>query len=353
VSTDRLKEFLQAAVELEMSTIPPYLCALYSIWPMTNDEATLVVRSVVVEEMLHMVLAANMLNAIGGEPHVTGNHVPRYPHELPSGVTLHLLPFSPEVIDAFMKVENPEHPHSPIEADHPLMAGRKHQHHQARSAHTAGGFNPTSIGEFYHEIIRELEAAAVEIGEQALFCGDTSRQVGREYYYAAGGRSILIHDMASARGALNEIVEQGEGDMGSMYDDDGDLAHFYRLKQIKHGHSYLRTDDRGDPTGPPVEVDYASVFPMVANPRGADYTDPALQAASAAANRAWSQLLLQIEAAFNGKPEALLPAVHSMFKLRNHALVLLANPMPGYPGRNAGPTFEWDPTAQAELGMPL
>ena len=59
-----LHEHLQAAVELELLVIPPYLCALYSLRPMTNAEASLVIRSVVVEEMLHMVLAANVLNAL-------------------------------------------------------------------------------------------------------------------------------------------------------------------------------------------------------------------------------------------------------------------------------------------------
>lgn len=353
MSVDRLQALLQAAVELEMSTIPPYLCALYSIRPMTNTEASLVIRSVVVEEMLHMVLAANVLNAIGGRPRVSGDAVPRYPHELPSGVTLHLLPFSPEAIDAFMKVENPAHPHTPVAADHPLVSGRTRTPHRAGSTAAAAGFHPSSIGEFYSEIIRELEATSAELGERALFSGDPARQVGREYYYAAGGRSILVSDLASARAALDEIVEQGEGDMGSMYDEDRDLAHYYRFKQIAFGRSYLPSDGGGDPSGPAVEVDFGAAYPMVANPLHADYTDAALEAASAAANRTWSQLLLQLEAAFNGRPDALLPAIHSMFKLRDQALVLLANPMPGHPGRNAGPTFEWDPAAAAELGMPL
>ena len=43
-----------------------------------------------------------------------------------------------------------------------------------------------------------------------------------------------------------------------------------------------------------------------------------------------------------GRPDALVPAVHSMFKLRDQALVLLANPLPDELGRHAGPTFEWD-----------
>jgi len=352
MSRDRLKDLLQAAVELELSTIPPYLCALYTIRPVGNDEAKLVIRSVVVEEMLHMVLAANVLNAIGGEPRVTGDHAPRYPHELPDGVVLHLLPFSPEAVDAFLKVENPDQSYQPLAADHPLLGGRRHEHHLARCAQSAEGSGPTTIGAFYREIIALTEQTAEQMGEQQLFCGDPARQVGREYYYAAGGRSIIVTDLASARNALQEIVEQGEGDMGSIYDDDGDLAHYYRFKQIKHGRAYTGAAV-GDPTGPPVAVDYDSIFAMIANPRSEDYTDPDLRAASDAVNRTWSELLLQIEASFNGAPEALLPAVHSMFKLRDEAIVLLANPLAGHAGRTAGPTFEWDPSAQADLGMPL
>lgn len=349
MNIDRLKELLQAAVELELSTIPPYLCALYTIHPTGNDEAKLVIRSVVVEEMLHMVLAANVLNAIGGEPHVAGDHAPRYPHELPDGVVLDLLPFSPEAVDAFLKVENPEHPHQALAPDHPLVAGRRDRMHLASANNHS---RPTSIGAFYNLIIEALRKTASELGEDRLFCGDPSRQIGREYYYAGGGAPIKVTDLASAIRALEEIVEQGEGDMGSMYDDDGDLAHYYRFQQLKHARAYVRSDDAGTPSGPAVEVDFAAVYPMVANPRSEDYSDPDLRAASDAANRTWTELLRQLEAAFNGEPEALVPAVHTMFRLRDQALVLLANPLPSHPGRNAGPTFEWVPTPETPVSGP-
>nr|MCU0322110.1 ferritin-like protein [Chitinophagaceae bacterium] len=51
---DSLKKHLQVAIELEHSTIPPYLCALYSIKEGTNVAASQIIRSVVIEEMLHM-----------------------------------------------------------------------------------------------------------------------------------------------------------------------------------------------------------------------------------------------------------------------------------------------------------
>ena len=45
-SPESLREHLQRAIELEHSTIPPYLCALYSIEPGRNSEAVEVVPDV-------------------------------------------------------------------------------------------------------------------------------------------------------------------------------------------------------------------------------------------------------------------------------------------------------------------
>ena len=67
-SMESLREHLQWAIELEHATIPAYLCALYSIKSGSNLEAVELISSVVIEEMLHLTLAANLLNAVGGEP---------------------------------------------------------------------------------------------------------------------------------------------------------------------------------------------------------------------------------------------------------------------------------------------
>ncbi|NEO96090.1 MAG: hypothetical protein F6K56_40470, partial [Moorea sp. SIO3G5] len=75
---------LQAALELEHSTIPPYLTALYSIQPNSNQTIAEIIFSVVREEMLHMVIVANVLNAIGGSPQVNKpEFIPTYPGNLP------------------------------------------------------------------------------------------------------------------------------------------------------------------------------------------------------------------------------------------------------------------------------
>src|ERR1700685_2595513 len=83
-----LHQHLYVAMQLEHATIPPYLLALYTIHPDTNPDATRILRTVVVEEMLHLTLAANIFNAVGGEPNLTApNFVPKYPAPLPDGET--------------------------------------------------------------------------------------------------------------------------------------------------------------------------------------------------------------------------------------------------------------------------
>src|SRR5438270_13042874 len=97
-----LRRHLQWAIELEHATIPPYMCALYSLDPERNPEAAQVVGTVLTEEMLHLALAANLLNAVGGAPMLDAPELlPPYPHPLPhsdGSVPIHLAPFGPEAL---------------------------------------------------------------------------------------------------------------------------------------------------------------------------------------------------------------------------------------------------------------
>jgi hypothetical protein len=85
-TVEDLRRHLQWAIELEHSTIPPYLYALYSLDPSLSSDAVQVIGGVVAEEMLHLALAANLLNAVGGQPAFdTPELLPAYPHPLPYG----------------------------------------------------------------------------------------------------------------------------------------------------------------------------------------------------------------------------------------------------------------------------
>src|SRR5215470_4602353 len=108
-TVESLREHLQWAVELEHATLPPYLCALYSLDPERNPDAVELVSSVFVEEMVHLALAANLLNAVGGEPRLDkADMLPGYPRKLPHGdLELSLLPFGPEAIEMFLRLERP------------------------------------------------------------------------------------------------------------------------------------------------------------------------------------------------------------------------------------------------------
>src|SRR6266702_6921422 len=108
---EELHKYLYLAMQLEHATIPPYLLALYSIQPGTNLDAYQAIRVVVVEEMLHLTLAANILNAVGGKPDLTvQGFVPHYPTGLPDGeddFLVDLQPFSKDAIETFLKIERP------------------------------------------------------------------------------------------------------------------------------------------------------------------------------------------------------------------------------------------------------
>lgn len=80
---DWLRQALQVAVELELATIPPYLCAWWSVRDRSDTVANLI-RGIVTDEMFHMGLACNMLVAVGGRPRIA-SVTPEYPAPCPAG----------------------------------------------------------------------------------------------------------------------------------------------------------------------------------------------------------------------------------------------------------------------------
>ncbi|HEX3993767.1 MAG TPA: ferritin-like domain-containing protein, partial [Acetobacteraceae bacterium] len=74
-----LQEALQTAMQLEFATIPPYLCAQWSITADPSNVAPMI-EDIVIQEMEHFALAGNILTAINGKPAVNNAaFVPHYP----------------------------------------------------------------------------------------------------------------------------------------------------------------------------------------------------------------------------------------------------------------------------------
>ena len=191
---DELRMYLQGALEIEHLTIPPYLTAMYTIRAGTNRDAYYTIRSIVLEEMLHMTLVANLLNAVGGRPRVAHpDFVRSYPARLPYSaldVTIPLQHFSPAAMRTFLLIERPQH------LDDGLLQS---------------GQGWTSIGQFYDFIRTGLLTLVEELGEDKVFCGRTQRQVGPEDFYNSGGEAFPVTDLKSALLALRVVTEQGEG----------------------------------------------------------------------------------------------------------------------------------------------
>jgi hypothetical protein len=343
-TVEDLHAYLQVAMQLEHATIPPYLTALYSLHPTANADAYRVIRVVAVEEMLHLTLAANLLNAVGGTPDLTAEgFVPLYPCHLPDGEDDFLVgtrAFSKETVEAFLKIERPAEPEdatrfvarerSPIA----LLPGVN-----TPADNSADDLHFFSIGLFYAEILDGLQRLHQQFGDD-LFSGDPARQVGPEYYYSGGAAIVEVTDAESAAAAMRVISEQGEGLGGAIFDEEGELAHYFRFQQLLLGRYYRPGDVHGAPSGPELDIDWEAVYPVKADAQLVDYAQPGeLRDAVLEHSAAYGAFLARLTAAFNGNPELLVPAVGDMFRIKELAGRIMRNPMPGEPGVNAAPVF--------------
>lgn len=323
-----LRKDLQFAVEVEHSTIPPYLCALYSIAPDTNSFASNTIRSVVMEEMLHMVQAANILNAIGGSPSIDNpTFIPEYPTYLPhsdEAFLVDLMKFSRSAIDTFLLIEKP----APAKAPPQL-----HNYH--------------SLGQFYEAIAIALTVLD-RVTPGGIFTGDPARQVGPEQYYGSGGDIIPVHCLDDAIRGIEMIVDQGEGadgtidsSAGDMFGEEIEYAHYFKYMEIRHKRRYLPGDNPNlPPTGPRVKVNYRQVLDMHPNPKLSDYpVGSPLYNKTLEFNRVYMKLLHNLHEACNGQPDLLMTGVALMYDLKYKAIELMN--IPREDGTMAGPGFEY------------
>jgi hypothetical protein len=326
-----LRSALQVAVSLEHFTIPPYLCALYSIHEGANSDAVRIIRSVVVEEMLHMVLASNTLNAIGGKPIIgAGEPLPVYPTAMPYsaiGFPVNLLRFSKDAINTFLRIERPAAQTKPSKP---------------------GTF--WSIGEFYRsvrEALQRLDSEARETNPKGIFTG--MQKQFTEEHYGSGGKVFGVYNIHDAERALDEIVGQGEGIDGSIEDGDGpafgpnvEYAHYYRFNEIFHERRYQSHDKPHDaPSGAALPVDWNAVYNMIPNPRMRMFSDSAqLHRRMKEFNRLYTSLLDNLHLTCNGKPENFMKeGVPMMHAMRMAAIDLMQEPC-GIGDYAAGPSFE-------------
>jgi hypothetical protein len=327
-SVDDLMMALQQAIELEHATIPPYLYALYSIKPGTNSKVAALIRSVVIEEMLHMALISNLMISLGGSPRIgQPGFVPRYPGPLPGGLrgglTVRLRRCSiAQIRDVFMSIEEPEETVEPVDGQinpgNPLMA------------------NSFTIGWFYDEIERTL----INLSQAGkITFGNAERQVSR---WPSTGKLYVITKLEEACAAIREIKFQGEGAKPLDPDDaDNELAHYYKFAEIVAGHKIVVSSDGFAFTGEPIPFDPDGVWPMMDDP------DVALLPPGSRARilsdqfaETYQALLNGLHRTFNGDPDYLGQTIGLMYSLEVAALQLVQTSSGLKEGTTAGPSFQ-------------
>lgn len=345
-----LAELLQAALRLEFAIIPVYLSAAFSLGAGNRKIAELLTR-VAIEEMLHFIVVANTMNAIGVAPDIEAA-IPTYPCDIPvidPPLHLELRSFSFDLIrDTFLRVETPE---DPIVFERALVARAK------------------TVGEFYQGIIDIIEAdtipglfdvdpanrnAAIVPGPPASFRRiDYLRDGEQGEYPLPSTIDFRIADTASAVRHLKWLVDQGEGTSRTDQDPidlSGLPAHYYRFMSILKGR-YLVQDSNAPNghsySGGSLPFDPASVHDSDANPKVVDFAaHPDVFRSMNVFNRSYSRMIDNLTAAFGSRDEAAASAAYqlsigSMRSMPAHASAIYR--AASRAGVKAGASFEYKP----------
>lgn len=196
-------------------------CYLYAIWSLkrgeqdglTSEQAKIVqdwkrgMTMVAIEEMTHLTLVGNLACAIGASPHLSHPNFPIPFGYHASAIDLELRGFSRALIDHAIFLERPEGMalHDSPEFVHPS------DYHRSAPKGTImpSAQDYETIGHLYRGISHGLDVLSRKLGEDVLFCGDVEDQISPSDAPLPG--LSVVTDLASAREALETIVEQGEG----------------------------------------------------------------------------------------------------------------------------------------------
>ena len=327
-SVESLREQLQLAIQLEFSTLPLYLTSLYSIMEDCNTEAYRLMRNIAMQEMLHFAQAANILIAVGGNVRI--NHrdvVPSYPSEgLPGGVlpnlTVSLKKFELyHVYSNFMGVETPA---------------------LTYVARPEPEYTLNTIGQFYKEILLCMWV----LGDSIYDPSSVDKQVKWPWSEPEDiGQLYTVTDFASAKKAIDQIVEQGEGASPINPEDKttDQYAHFYRFEEIVCRRKLTVSESGYAYNGDPIPYNPQGVWPMRNNPskEGIELgTECHTQAR--AFHQVYRNFLRVMQETFSGSPEKMTEAVELMEALQVHAKKTMWTPFDET--STCGPVwdYEWE-----------
>ena len=340
-----LQSCLETALKLEFSTLPPYLCALWSIKSNSNPAYESIREHIAEEEMVHMGLVCNLLVSIGAKPDLTSPKAhPTYPGPLPGGIQpdieVSLQRFSAEALQVFLKIEYPDK--GPIEIENDPQKTQKFAKSVLIRAETIGAF---------YTMIEEGFKYLKSMGKLPEL--QTENQLERPFDPSEGPGVFMIRNLDDVHRAIELIKRQGEGSTGSPIDTGlEDLAHYYRFLEIARGRKITQDQTTGKfkfSDDPNDAIPFPEVYPMAEIPPGGyqreDVEDEQIWQKIEDFDRKYTLMLQQIEAAWNGDANQLAIAVGTMFSLTPDAIELMAKEIPSQPGENYGPCFRLTSTS--------
>jgi hypothetical protein len=313
-----IKQSLQSAIELEFSTLPLYLASMFSL-EVQNYTAYNTIRSVVMEEMVHMAIAANILAALGGTPAIQRIQV-NYPTKgLPGGaepdLEIGLAAYSRNQLKNFMRIETPAF----------LLAQMNLPEEY-----------PT-ISAFYYGIKTAIEKNADAVTE-AVKKGGTSNQVGDNIGFSTFAFDPKVDVVGMLCAGIDEIMEQGEGaSMENLITSskfETEESHYAKFAELYYGAQYQKPAKidritkkneaqffKGLPITPPEVVNTLAVpADGYAKLLAEDPNGVAATVALAAFDTAFSTMLSTLDTVWNGPAAAswktLGAAVHEMVDFR-------------------------------------
>lgn len=342
---------LTEAAELEHEILCCYLFASFSMKDDISEGVSVeqlssirkwrdLLRGIAVQEMIHFATACNLLTAIGGQPQLRRPNLPTGSRAYPPRFRLRLMPFSPEAIDQFVSLEQPEAIWEAAQQGEFRVAAVPLDR---LSDIFSSERNYETVGELYRGIQDGFSYLAQKLGEAALFIAPAGTQTAQEYFQMPG--LLAVHDLASALAAINVIVEQGEG-----ASEDAEDSHYKRFLNIQQEYRDARERD-------PL---FVAARPVVTSPYAMLPADLAPDAEVTLVDDPTSANLCQL---FDGCYELMIQVLGRLFVHDDEAPETLStyadigvslmfdavDPLgrtitglpagPSHPGMNAGPSF--------------
>src|SRR5215813_1923774 len=347
---EHLWNLLIQASQIEHLIMCQYLYASFSLKTgpdegLTAEQAGAIARwrevltGIAIEEMLHLALVANVMTAIGAAPSLSRPNFPRRSEYLPPGVRFALLPFGDAALTHFLYLERPEGMER-VDAEGFIPAAPPPD--PVASEEVMPRLQDfATVGHLYRGIEQGLNYLAQRLGERALFVCPPRAQATPELF--RWPQLIPVTGLASARAAIDEIIEQGEGARG-----DWQSAHYGRVLSIWEEYHRLREQDPAFQPARPVIPAFTRQPFDIDEPQPL-ITDPRTRTVAELFNLGY-EVLLQVLTRFfthtDENDEQLRALVQVAFGLMAGIMGPLARALtampagPEHPGRTAGPTFQ-------------